>query len=83
MSDKERRHVLASSLGPEGAATRVWTAKEAAAKALDINLAQAFSRVETTDIQPGKCTLSIDGNVTQALCAEVDGHVFTVLVRRN
>ena len=41
---REKDLILASPLGPERAATLAWTAKEAAAKALGLNLVQALQR---------------------------------------
>jgi phosphopantetheinyl transferase len=50
MSPKEKDLVSRSSLGLERAATRVWTTKEAAAKALGLHLFQAVREVEVVRV---------------------------------
>ncbi len=79
MSGPEQALVEESPLGPVPAALRIWTIKESAAKALDIPLPKAFSRVEVTEMAENRCTAQIDGRATEALCATVDEHVFTLL----
>jgi len=46
MSPEERDLVSLPGLGPERTATRVWTIKEAAAKALNLDLFQAIREIE-------------------------------------
>jgi phosphopantetheinyl transferase len=50
MSPRERDLISLSSLGPERAATRVWTTKEAAGKALGLHLFQALREVEVVNV---------------------------------
>jgi len=50
MSPKEKDLVSLSRLGPERAASRVWTTKEAAGKALGLHLFQALREVEVVRV---------------------------------
>ena len=47
---REKEMVSFSPLGPERAATLAWTAKEAAAKALGLNLIQALREIEIIEM---------------------------------
>lgn len=67
--------------GEAAAAIRIWSAKEAAAKALDIPLAQAWQRVSITRIGSQASRLRIrDVGSGEAQHATVEDHLFTLLV---
>ncbi len=79
MSAAEQACVKRSKLGADAAAIRVWTSKEAVAKALDVNLADAWQRVEVHAIGSEKSRLRIDGRPAPDVTHEVVGrHVFSV-----
>ncbi len=68
------------SEGEAAAALRVWSAKEAAAKALDIPLAQAWDRVKATALGLNKSQLQVAGLGTCSVIHDtVDDHLFTLL----
>lgn len=75
----EQELVSNSDLGAIGAATRIWTIKEAAAKALDMSLAKTFSRVQVVALGKEECEVLIGEKHRKAICAQVDDHLFTVL----
>jgi len=78
MSQVEQEHVGKSELGAEEAAVRVWSLKEAVAKALDISLADAWQRVQVTKIGLYESRLQFDGIPRgQAVHDVVSSHVFT------
>ncbi|MCP3953054.1 MAG: 4'-phosphopantetheinyl transferase superfamily protein [Desulfobacterales bacterium] len=67
--------------GEAAAALRVWSAKEAAAKALDIPLAKAWDRVKITSLQLNTSRLEIkDLGTHEVIHDTVDDHLFTLLV---
>jgi len=67
--------------GEAAAALRIWSAKEAAAKALDLPLAQAWERVRLTRIGRRSSRLRVrDLGSGEAHHAAVDAHLFTLLV---
>ncbi len=79
MTSSEQALCARSSLGHEQAAIRVWTAKECAAKVLDIPIAVMWSRVELKEIKEDRSIVSIEGRAVEAVHAAVDDHLFTVL----
>ncbi len=75
----EEALVQGSPLGPAAAALRIWSLKEAVAKALDLPLAEAWRRVETTAVGAAESRLSIEGRELTAVHDEVGDHVVTVV----
>jgi len=68
------------SEGEAAAALRVWSAKEAAAKALDMPLAQAWDRVKVTSLGLNSSRLQVaDLGTRQVIHDTVDDHLFTLL----
>jgi len=68
------------SEGEAAAALRVWSAKEAAAKALGIPLAQAWDRVKVTSLGVNASRLLVEGLGTRKVIHDtVDDHLFTLL----
>lgn len=79
MSAAEQALVAAASMGPAPAAVRVWTAKEAAAKALGMTLAQAMTRVQITAIGDGESRLLVDAAASWTVWHDmIDDHLFTL-----
>lgn len=79
MDDSEHQLVSRSELGPEHAALRVWSAKEAVAKALDIGLADAWQRVRLLSSKEKESRITIDGNGPfTAVHTKIEDHLFTL-----
>lgn len=67
-------------LGRADGALRIWGAKEAAAKALGIDLAESWERSRVIAVAPESSLLEIEGEKPQtAIHATMDGHLFTLL----
>ena len=79
LNSAEQELVDDSPMGAVQAALRCWTVKEAAAKALDIPLAKAFSRVQLESLGPVSCLANLDGRHTEARCIQVGEHLFTLV----
>jgi len=79
MNEKERRLAEASPLGEIEASVRVWTAKEAAAKALDMGLAESWEKVSLKDIGRDRSILQIGGRNHEAFHDAIDDHLFTIV----
>ena len=80
---KEREEILAknSSLGEIEASIRIWSIKEAMSKALGINLAQSWERVEIKDIGQNKSLVLMEKREYTAIHDTVDNHLFTMITR--
>ena len=77
---EEQTRIDGSSLAPARAALQAWSAKEAAAKALGIDLAETWERVRVTRLSEKESRLEIDdGRWLTAVHATVEGHLFTLL----
>jgi phosphopantetheinyl transferase len=84
MDPAEQAVVDRSALDRAGAALRVWSAKEAVAKATGIDLAAVWQRVRVETITPAKSRLVLDGGgALTAWHATMDGHLFTGLTMEN
>jgi phosphopantetheinyl transferase len=79
MSAKERDLVSLSSFGPERAATSVWTTKEAAAKALGLDLFQALREVEVVNVGEEEGVMRYQGKDYPVRHAEGNGYVITLV----
>jgi phosphopantetheinyl transferase len=79
MSAKERDLVSLSSFGPERAATSVWTTKEAAAKALGLDLFQALREVEVVKVGEEEGVMRYQGKDYPVRHAEGNGYVITLV----
>jgi phosphopantetheinyl transferase len=75
----ERNLISLSSLGPERTATRAWTIKEAAAKALGLHLFQAIREVEVVRVGEGEGVMRYQGKTYPVRHAEGDGYVITLI----
>ncbi len=77
MSPRERDLVSLSSLGLERAATRAWTTKEAAAKALGLHLFQAIREVEVVSVGEEEGVMRYQKKTHPARHGEGNGYVIT------
>jgi phosphopantetheinyl transferase len=79
MSENEQRLVTQSALGQRDAAVRVWSTKEAVAKATGLSLADAWQRVRMMTIGESESRFSMEGkDLFTAVHAVVNQHVFTL-----
>jgi len=79
MSKAEQQLVQSSKLGAVEAAIRIWSIKEAVAKALDMNLAEAWQRVAVKRVGGYKSRFQIDSAGSfSAFHDTVAEHVFTL-----
>jgi phosphopantetheinyl transferase len=79
MSPRERDLISQSGLGPERAATRVWTIKEAAAKALGLHLFQALREVEVVSVGEEEGMMRYQGKTYPVRHGEGNGYVMTLI----
>jgi 4'-phosphopantetheinyl transferase EntD len=80
----EQARVNASPLGASQAATRVWSIKEAVAKALRVTLADAWQRTEVSVLGKTQSQVQIDaGHVVKAFHQTLDEHLVTLVVLRK
>jgi phosphopantetheinyl transferase (holo-ACP synthase) len=81
MNDKERQLFQQSTLGRPETATRIWSVKEAVAKATNTNLAETWQRTEILAVDAAVSHLHIDGHGPyEALHTAVDDHIFTLFI---
>jgi phosphopantetheinyl transferase len=79
MSPRERDLISLSSLGPERSATRAWTIKEATAKALGLDLFQAFREVEVVSVGEEEGVMRYQGKTYPVRHAEGNRYVITLV----
>jgi phosphopantetheinyl transferase len=79
MSSREKDLVSLSRLGPERAASRVWTTKEAAAKALDLHLFQALREVEVVRVGEQRGVMRYQEKTYPVRHAEGNEYVLTLV----
>jgi phosphopantetheinyl transferase len=79
MPSKNSDFLLSSGLGPERAATRAWTIKEAAAKAFNLDLSEAIRQVEIVLIGERSSEIRHRGRTYSVKHAEGEGHVLSLL----
>lgn len=75
----ERDLISRSSLGPERTATRAWTTKEAAAKALGLDLFQAFREVSVVRVGEEEGMMRYQKKTYPVRHGEGDGYVMTLV----
>ena len=83
MSKTERGLLRESILDQQQAATRIWSIKEAVAKARGMHLAEAWERVQVTALQAARSDFSLAREKMTARHAVVDDHLFTLVPSRN
>jgi phosphopantetheinyl transferase (holo-ACP synthase) len=76
---REQDLISLSSLGPERTATRAWTIKEAAAKALGLHLFQAIREVEVVRVGEEEGVMRYQEKAYPVRHGEGDGHVITLV----
>jgi phosphopantetheinyl transferase len=79
MNERERSLVEGSPLGEIEASVRIWTTKEAMAKALDMSLAESWERVSLKYIGADSSILVIDRKNYTAFHDVIDDHLFTIV----
>jgi phosphopantetheinyl transferase len=79
MSPREEDLISLSSLSPERAATRAWTIKEAAAKALGLDLFQAIREVEVVRVDEEEGVMRYQEKTYPVWHTEWNGHVITLV----
>jgi len=80
MSDSEQLLVREAALGEMEAAVRIWTIKEAVAKALDMNLAESWNRVEVCTVGAFESKFQLnDHDFLTAVHETVGRHLFTLV----
>jgi phosphopantetheinyl transferase len=79
MSLREREMIRQAPLNEIAAAVRIWSVKEAAAKATGMNLAESWVRVQVKTVGEEQSCLSIDGSRLTAQHGTVDDHLFTLV----
>jgi phosphopantetheinyl transferase len=79
MLPKEQGLLSLSSLDPERTATRAWTIKEAAAKALGLHLFQAIREVEVVRVGEAEGVMRYQEKAYPVRHGEGDGHVITLV----
>jgi phosphopantetheinyl transferase len=76
---KEQELISFSPLGPERAATRIWTSKEAAAKAMGLHLFQALREIEGVSLGELEGLIRYRGKTYPVRYGEGDGQVISLL----
>jgi len=79
MLPKERDLLSLSSLGPERTATRAWTIKEAAAKALGLHLFQAIREVDVVRVGEEEGVMRYQKKTYPVRHGEGNGYVITLI----
>lgn len=80
MSDSEQLLAGNSALGEMEAAVRIWSIKEAAAKAFGMNLAESWNSVRVSRIGLSESKFRVDGKgVSVATHDQVGRHLFTLV----
>jgi phosphopantetheinyl transferase len=75
----EQNLISRSHLGPERAATRVWTVKEAAAKAIGLHLFESFREVEVVRVSEEEGVMTYQEKEYPFKHAEGNGKVITLV----
>jgi phosphopantetheinyl transferase len=79
MSPREKDLISLSGLGPERTATRAWTTKEAAAKALGLHLFQAIREVKVVSVGEEEGVMRYQEKAYPVRHAEGNGYVITLI----
>lgn len=79
MSLPEQGLISETDLGTDRTALRAWTMKEAAAKALDLDLVQAWREVQVLRIGEEESLARVRGRETSFTHLEIQGHVLSLI----
>lgn len=83
MDASEQRLVQEAALGGMETAVRIWTIKEAAAKAFDMTLAESWDRVRVIEVGSLESRFRLDGKeICSAAHDEAGGHLFTLVCEK-
>jgi phosphopantetheinyl transferase len=83
MHEHELELARQSQLESQSAALRIWSIKEAAAKAFGQNLAEAWQAVQVTELGLTQSWFKINDEIFAAQHAAVDNHLVTIVARRQ
>ena len=78
MSEEEQEIARSFPLGPVEGALRVWSIKEAAAKALDLHLAESWRAVEVRSLGVHESHARLGGRPAAVFHDTVEDHLFTL-----
>jgi hypothetical protein len=78
LNDTEQGLVFDGPWEPAEAATRLWTIKEAAAKALDLPLPRAWKQVHVDQMGEHESRARVGHAIYTARHETIEGHVFTL-----
>ena len=79
LDDSERGLIRRSRIDGLEGAVRVWTIKEAAAKAFGFDLPSAWKKVRVAEFYSGRSKVEVEGVVMNSYHDIVEGHMFTLL----
>ena len=79
LDDSERGLIRRSRIDGLEGAVRVWTIKEAAAKAFGFDLPEAWKKVRVAEFYSGRSKVEVEGVVINSYHDIVEGHMFTLL----
>ncbi|MDZ7699032.1 MAG: polyketide synthase dehydratase domain-containing protein [Deltaproteobacteria bacterium] len=79
MNDEEKALTERSPLGMRGASLRIWSIKEAMAKAFGMTLAESWDRVAVKEIGETQCRVFLEENEYVAIHHQVADHMFTLV----
>jgi phosphopantetheinyl transferase (holo-ACP synthase) len=79
MLPRERDLVSLSRLGPERTATRAWTTKEAAAKAMGLHLFRAIQEVDVVRVGEEEGVMRYQKKTYPVTHGEGNGYVITLI----
>jgi phosphopantetheinyl transferase len=84
MKPSEQALIAPKSISDQEAALRIWSVKEAAAKALDLSLADAWEQIKVLTLEEKISRFKhVDGAAASALHATFQGHLFTLIQGLN
>ncbi|MBW2047343.1 MAG: polyketide synthase dehydratase domain-containing protein [Deltaproteobacteria bacterium] len=79
MGEREEMLVMDSPLGAVEASVRIWSIKEAMTKALGMDMAQSWDRVEVRDVGENKSLVLMEQMEYSAWHDSMDNHLFTLI----
>jgi phosphopantetheinyl transferase len=79
MNTTEQKLVRHSTMEETSAAVRIWSIKETVAKAMGMNLADAWARVTVIAVNEIKSEFRVGGDILTAQHVTVDEHLFTLV----
>lgn len=80
MNETEQALTEGSHLGPESAALRVWTIKEAVAKALDMPLPETWQASEVLEIGEKESRVQVKNTIQTVFHEKIEGYMVTLFL---